>query len=65
MRTLEQTRKAVYEAIEPLNPVKAQGAFYYMIKIPSMLDEFETVALLATKYKILLTPGIAFGTSVI
>jgi len=59
--TLKPARDAIWEAIEPLNPAPAQGAFYYMVKIPSMLGELETVELLAEKYKILITPGSAFG----
>ena len=47
MQTLEAARKAVWEAIEPLNPVAVKGAFYYMIKIPSMLNEMDTIGLLA------------------
>lgn len=61
VRTLEASRKAIYEAIEPLNPALANGAFYFMIKVPSMLDELETVGLLAEKHRVLLTPGSAFG----
>jgi len=61
VKTLEAGRSAIYDAIEPLNPAQANGAFYFMIKVPSMLDEMETVGLLAEKHKVLLTPGSAFG----
>ena len=61
VKTLEASRKAIWEAIEPLNPVPVHGAFYYMVKIPSMLDEMQTIGLLAEKHHLLLTPGSAFG----
>jgi len=32
-----------------------------MIKIPSVLDEIETIGLLAQKFNLLFTPGSAFG----
>jgi len=61
VKTLQNAREAIYEAIEPLNPVRSKGAFYYMIKIPSMLAEMDTIGLLAEKYNLLFTPGSAFG----
>ena len=44
---METARAAIWEAIEPLGPVTAKGAFYYMVKIPCMLSEMDTIGLLA------------------
>jgi len=41
--------------------VRTQGAFYFLAQLPPQVDEARAVHVLATKYRVLCTPGKAFG----
>uniref|UniRef100_A0A7S4NWA6 Aminotransferase class I/classII large domain-containing protein n=1 Tax=Guillardia theta TaxID=55529 RepID=A0A7S4NWA6_GUITH len=61
VKSLIPIRSRIYEVLEPLNPFMSQGAFYFMIKIPSILDEIRMIDMFANDHGLLLTPGSAFG----
>jgi len=58
---LALVRELLWETIEPLNPVFGQGAFYFFVRLPSMVPEEMAIEVIARRHNLLLCPGSAFG----
>ncbi|EKX51124.1 hypothetical protein GUITHDRAFT_103045 [Guillardia theta CCMP2712] len=61
LKALDYGRSWVRENVKSLIPIRSRGAFYFMIKIPSILDEIRMIDMFANDHGLLLTPGSAFG----
>mmetsp|Transcript_11541 Transcript_11541/g.11556 ORF Transcript_11541/g.11556 Transcript_11541/m.11556 type:complete len:433 (+) Transcript_11541:41-1339(+) len=59
--SLNEVRAAVWDAVSQTGPVHSEGAFYFLIPVPSLVSEEEAVDILATKYGVLLMHGGPFG----
>jgi len=59
--TLEVARSALWPALQSVGTVRTNGSFYFLVPVPSGVEEEEAVHMLATQYGVLLMPGSAFG----
>mmetsp|Transcript_29176 Transcript_29176/g.38366 ORF Transcript_29176/g.38366 Transcript_29176/m.38366 type:complete len:420 (-) Transcript_29176:238-1497(-) len=61
VNSLHRCREAMWNAVKDTGTVKTEGAFYFLVKIPSGIEDMEAVDFLATKHGVMVLPGSAFG----
>lgn len=61
VRGLDAVREALWTVLAPLGTVRTQGAFYFLVPVPSGVTEEEAVDILASRFGVLLMLGSPFG----
>lgn len=61
IRSLDEVRTAVWDAVSSLGTIRTNGAFYFLVPVPANVTEEEAVHVLATEHGVLLMLGWPFG----
>ncbi|CAM9145435.1 unnamed protein product [Discosporangium mesarthrocarpum] len=59
--SLSRCREEAWAAVRAMGGVKGTGAFYYLVPLPEGVGEDAAIDCLAREWKVLVTPGRAFG----
>ncbi len=65
VRALKVNREAMWSAVESAGAVRTLGAYFFLVPLPAVWKAHENAALavLAERFRVLVTPGSAFGAS--
>lgn len=53
--SLKRCREAMWSAVRDMEGVKGEGAFYFLVPVPT--DEYKAIDVLAREFGVLVTPG--------
>ncbi len=67
LKTVREVREICLSALSKISHlseiVKSEGAFYFFLKLPDKMNDFELVRQLIEKYRVAVLPGDSFGMS--
>ncbi|CAM9232903.1 unnamed protein product [Scytosiphon promiscuus] len=61
VRSLSRCREAMWSAVQGMGGVMGKGAFYFLVPLPTDMDEDGAIDVLARRFGVMTLPGRAFG----